>query len=104
MNRNGTFRVICHRGPSHETGHYFAILIYRDLMWIADDGQTPTHLPHVTPKLASQIAQVFGDVDTFRSPQQVIRDLPPPEEPDYTFPGNSIADRPLEVWSPRLPQ
>ena len=36
---------ICHRGPTHESGHYFAILVYRDSMWIADDGGRPTVLP-----------------------------------------------------------
>ena len=79
--------LICHKGPSHETGHYFAILIYRDLMWIADDGKAPTHLPHLTPKLASQLIQVWAvHVDTFKTPQQVLRDLPPAEEPDFEPP------------------
>ena len=58
--------LICHRGPSHNTGHYFAILIYRDLMWIADDGKPPTHLEHLTPQLASQVTQVWAvHIDTF---------------------------------------
>ena len=66
--------LICHRGPSHDTGHYFAILIYRDLMWIADDGKPPMHLDHLTPQLASQITQVWAvHIDTFRTTQQVIR-------------------------------
>ena len=74
--------LICHRGPSHETGHYFAILIYRDPMWLADDGKPPTHLPRLTPQLASQITQVWAvHIDTFKTPQQVIRSLPPAQEP-----------------------
>ena len=57
---------------------------YRDLMWLADDGQAPVHLPHLTPKLASQITQIWSvHVDTFRTAQQVMRELPPSEEPDY---------------------
>ena len=79
--------LICHQGPSHSTGHYFAILIYRDLMWIADDGKPPIHLEHLTPQLASQVAQVWAvHIDTFRSTQQVLRSLPPPEEPDFDPP------------------
>ena len=51
--------LICHRGPSH-------ILIYRDLMWIADDGTPPIHLEHLTPQLASQVTQVWAvHIDTF---------------------------------------
>ena len=76
--------LICHRGQTHQQGHYFAILIYRDLMWIADDGKAPTHLPNLTPSLASQIAQVWAvNIDCFKTPQQVLHGLPPPEEPDY---------------------
>ena len=53
--------LICHRGQTHQEGHYFAILIYRDLMWLADDGKVPTHLPNLTPSLASQIrSHKFG--------------------------------------------
>ena len=76
--------LICHRGQSHQQGHYFAILIYRDLMWLADDGQVPTHLPNLTPSLASQITQVWAV--SIKTPQQVLHDLPPPEEPDYEPP------------------
>ena len=79
--------LICHRGKTHDTGHYFAILIYRDLMWLADDGKVPTYLPFLTPKLASQITQIWAvDMDIFRTPQQIWRSLPPPEEPDYEPP------------------
>ena len=79
--------LICHQGPSHNTGHYFAILIYRDLMWIADDGKPPIHLEHLTPQLASQVTQVWAvHIDTFRSTQQALRSLPPPEEPDFDPP------------------
>ena len=78
--------LICHRGPSHNTGHYFA-LMYRDLMWLADDGRPPVHLEHLTPLLASQVTQIWAvHIDTFRTTQQVIRSLPPPEEPDYDPP------------------
>ena len=35
---------ICHRG------HYFTILVYKDLMSIADDGGTPKALPVLTPR------------------------------------------------------
>ena len=76
--------LICHRGPSHNTGHDFAILIYRDLMWIADDGKPPIHLEHLTPQLASQVTQVWAvHIDTFRTTQQVLRSLPPPEDPRF---------------------
>ena len=79
--------LICHRGPSHESGHYFAILIYRDLMWLADDGKPPIHLAHLTPQLASQVTQVWAvHIDTFRTTQQVIQMLPPAEEPDFDPP------------------
>ena len=79
--------LICHRGHTHQAGHYFAILIYRDLMWLADDGKVPVHLPHLTPSLASQIAQVWAvTLDTFKTPQQVLHGLPPPEQPDYDPP------------------
>ena len=79
--------LICHRGPSHNAGHYFAILIYRDLMWIADDGKPPIHLEHLTPQLASKVTQVWAvHIDTFKTTQQVLRSLPPPEEPDYDPP------------------
>ena len=74
--------LICHR-----QGHYFAILIYRDLMWLADDGQAPKHLPNLTPSLASQITQVWAvSMDCFKTPQQVLHGLPPPETPDYEPP------------------
>ena len=64
--------LICHRGPSHETGHYFVSLIYKDLMWLANDGQALVHLLRVTPKLSSQISQIWSVVrgDTFRTTQQ----------------------------------
>ena len=92
--------LICHRGPSHEAGHYFAALIYRDLMWIADDGKPPMHLDHLTPLLASQITQLWAvHIDTFRTTQQVIRSLPPAEEPDFDPPLNSSPDK-----RPRLEQ
>ena len=79
--------LICHRGQTHQDGHYFAILIYRDLMWLADDGQVPTHLPNLTPSLASQITQVWAvNIDCFKTPQQVLQGLPPPEEPDFEPP------------------
>lgn len=56
-------------------------------MWIADDGKVPTHLPHLTPKLASQITQVWAvSADTFKTPQQVLQGLPQAEEPDYDPP------------------
>ena len=64
--------------------HYFAILTYRDLMWLADDGKPPVHPAHLTPQLASQVTQIWAvHVDTFRTTQQVLQTLPPPEEPDY---------------------
>ena len=79
--------LICHRGQSHQEGHYFAILIYRDLMWLADDGKVPTHLPHLTPALASQITQIWAvNIDCFKTPQQVLQGLPPAEEPDFEPP------------------
>ena len=79
--------LICHRGQSHQEEHYFAILIYHDLMWIADDGKVPTHLPNLTPSLASQITQVWAvSIECFKTPQQVLQGLPPLEEPDYEPP------------------
>ena len=76
--------LICHQGQTHQAGHYFAILIYRDLMWIADDGKVAQHLPHLTPKLASQITRVWAvNADIFKTPQQVLQGLPPAEEPDF---------------------
>ena len=75
--------LICHRGHTDQAGHYFAILIYRDLMWLADDGKVPVHLPHLTPKLASQITQVWAvSLDTFKTPQQVLQGLPDPTHLD----------------------
>ena len=92
--------LICHRGPSHNTGHYFAILIYRDLMWIADDGKPPIHLERLTPQLASQVTQVWAiHIDTFRTTQQVLHSLPPPEDPDFDPPL-----RPSPEKRPRLEQ
>lgn len=56
-------------------------------MWLADDGKVPTHLPFLTPKLASQITQVWAiSLDTFRTPQQIWQNLPAPEEPDFDPP------------------
>ena len=56
-------------------------------MWLADDGQVPTHLPNLTPSLASQITQVWAvNIDCFKTPQQVLQGLPPPEEPDFEPP------------------
>ena len=79
--------LICHKGRTHHEGHYFAILIYRDLMWIADDGKVPQHLPHLTPALASQITQVWAvNIDCFKTPQQVLHGLPPADEPDFDPP------------------
>ena len=79
--------LICHRGQTHQEGHYFAILIYRDLMWIADDGKVPTHLPHLTPSLASQITQVWAvSLYCFKTPQQVLLGLPKPVGPDFDPP------------------
>ena len=78
---------ICHRGPTHETGHYYAILVYKDLMWIADDGATPKVLPFLTPQIAGQIVQVWGIQTTaLVTPRQIARVLPPPETPDYDPP------------------
>ena len=92
--------LICHRGPSHTTGHYFAILIYRDLMWLADDGKPPVHLDRLTPQLASQVTQIWAvRIDTFRTTQQIIRSLPPPEEPDFDPPLHPSPEK-----KPRLEQ
>ena len=78
---------ICHRGPTHDTGHYFTILVYKDLMWIADDGGTPKVLPFLTPQLAGQIAQVWGiQTSALVTPRQIARALPAPETPDYDPP------------------
>ena len=78
---------ICHRGPTHDCGHYFAILVYRDLMWIADDGGHPTVLPFLTPQLAGQIVQIWAVQTTaFVTPRQIQRALPAPETPDYDPP------------------
>ena len=56
-------------------------------MWLADDGKVPVHLPHLTPSLASQITQVWAvTLDTFKTPQQVLQGLPPPEQPDFDPP------------------
>ena len=49
--------------------------------------QVPTHLPHLTPKLANQITQVWAvNADIFKTPQQVLQGLPPAEEPDFDPP------------------
>ena len=78
---------ICHRGPTHETGHYYTILVYKDLMWIADDGATPKVLPFLTPQIAGQIVQVCGiQTSALVTPRQIARALPPPESPDYDPP------------------
>ena len=78
---------ICHRGPTHQTGHYYAILVYKDLMWIADDGATPKVLPFLTPQIAGQIVQVWGiQTSALITPRQIARALPPPETPDYDPP------------------
>ena len=71
---------ICHRGPTHESGHYFAILVYRDLMWIADGWGPPyTVLPFLTPQLAGQIVQIWAVQTTaFVTPRQIQRTLPAP--------------------------
>ena len=37
--------LICHKGHNHMSGHYYAVLMYRDLLWLADDGQTPKVIP-----------------------------------------------------------
>ena len=53
--------------------------------YLLDD--KPVHLEHLTPQLASQVTQIWAvRIDTFRTTQQVIRSLPPPEEPDYDPP------------------
>ena len=33
----------------------YAILMYRDLLWLADDGQTPKVIPNLTPQIAGDI-------------------------------------------------
>ena len=92
--------LICHRGANHEAGHYFAILIYRDLMWLADDGRVPTHLPRLTPQLASQVVQIWAvHIDTFTTTQQIIQRLPPPAEPDFDPPLHPSPEK-----KPRLEQ
>ena len=81
---------ICHRGPTHDTGHYYTILVYKDLMWIADDGATPKVLPFLTPQIAGQIVQVWGiQTSALLTPRQIARALPPPESPDYDPPLHS---------------
>ena len=78
---------ICHRGPTHDTGHYYTILVYKDLMWIADDGATPKVLPFLTPQIAGQIVQVWGiQTSALLTPRQIARALPPPQSPDYDPP------------------
>ena len=78
---------ICHRGPTRETGHYYAILVYKDLMWIADNGATPKVLPFLTPQIAGQIVQVWGiQTSALVTPRQIARALPPPESPDFDPP------------------
>ena len=76
--------------PTHDSGHYFAILAYRDLVWIADDGGTPTALHFLTPQLAGQIVQVWAvQTSALVTPRQIARALPQPEAPDYDPPLHS---------------
>ena len=63
-------------------------------MWIADDGKPPIHLEHLTPQLASQVTQVWAvHIDTFKTTQQVLRSLPPPEQPDFDPPLHPSPDK-----------
>ena len=39
------------------SGHYYAILMYRDLLWLADDGQTSKVIPNLTPQIPGDIMQ-----------------------------------------------
>ena len=59
---------ICHRGPTHDTGHYFAILVYKDLMWIADDGAELSPWFHVTTGVAAGCPQAPLLAKTFLQP------------------------------------
>ena len=66
---------------------YFTILVYKDLMWIADDGGNPKVLPFLTPQLPGQIVPVWRiQTSALVTPRQIARALPAPETPDYDPP------------------
>ena len=59
-----------------------------------DDGKPPIHLEHLTPQLASQVTQVWAvRIDAFKTTQQVLRSLPPPEQPDFDLPLHPSPDK-----------
>ena len=86
--------LICHNGHNHLSAHYYAVLMYRDLLWLADDGQTPKVIPNLTPQIAKDIIQLWAiQLSHFRTPQDVARTLPAPESPDFEPPDAPIAQQ-----------
>ena len=49
-----------HVGRDHKAGHYYTVLIYKDMFWIADDGQYPQPLPALTANMRRCIVQVWA--------------------------------------------
>lgn len=52
--------LVCHHGPNHFSGHYYTILVYRGLLWSADDGRHPGHCIQTS---------------VFRTPREIAWDL-----------------------------
>ena len=51
---------VMHHGETHERGHYSTILVYKDLMWLADDGEFPKPLPKLLDTMKQSIVQVWA--------------------------------------------
>lgn len=67
--------LLCHSGPEHEAGHYFAVLQYRGLFWIVDDGAFPKPLPRLHEQLKAQIFQVWAVPSSRLLPEDVRCEL-----------------------------
>ena len=51
---------LCHAGSSNNSGHYYAVFLYRGLSWIVDDGAYPRVMPQVLKQTQQQIVQVWA--------------------------------------------
>ena len=67
--------LLCHSGTEHQSGHFFAILAYRGLYWLVDDGAFPRPITKLQTMMKTQIVQVWAMPSKLLLPANIPHDL-----------------------------
>ena len=110
--------VVMHHGKRHEKGHFTTVLYYQDVMWHADDGDTPQPVGELTQKQKGEIFQIWLVQEAEAQVNQNIKRKPKQSQNDdvpkrYKRSGVSVAalnvtnmGKEVDKWintQPRMP-